>query len=100
MKRLPKTLNVYGQKIPVKPVKGLSEQGVAGVFRYIENDILIDSKLNIKDKEETLLHELGHALINRISLNQVLGQEVEEIIVDNFAKTILENFTLENKSKK
>ncbi len=100
MKRLPKTLSIHGKTIPVKLHKGLSEQNIAGVYRYVENDILIESRMNMHDKLETLLHEAGHALINRVSINQVISSDTEEIIVDNFAKMIMENFELENKLKK
>lgn len=93
MKNLPKSINVFGRKIKIdtKP-NPLIPSNIHGYYESETGTIHISS-----GGMETLLHEIFHAVIDRVSVNQTLSQEVEEIIVDTFAKQINETFDLKFK---
>jgi len=46
---------------------------------------------------QTLIHEMLHAYIKRISINQVIDSQVEEILVDTIPTMLTENFILKPK---
>lgn len=68
-----------------------------GVFHaegfYIELDVAL--KKNPEKLLHTLLHELGHALLYRLYINDGLPSEVEEAIVEGYANLLTERFSLE-----
>ena len=47
--------------------------------------IRVHPELDQENREKTLLHELGHAIIFETGLYQVLHPDIIEIIVDNFS---------------
>ena len=92
---LPKHIQIHGRKIRVKYME-LSD-GIAGLYDpkkkliYINKLILSDYKLFW----ETLIHEAGHAMHDMLSFNQAISIELEEILVDNWAKFFCENFMID-----
>lgn len=84
---------IFGHVYPVYLVEDNSD--IAGTFWG--DKITINKKLT-KNKamfKETLLHEMGHALFYRGGLKQTYGitEDLEEIIVEQFAKMFNEAFT-------
>jgi len=98
MKKLPPkfVLNVFGSRVPVKIVKDLTlNSGALGY--YFKKEIAIDAGQSSDDMCKTLIHECTHALFDRVGLNQAISREVEEIVAENFANLIFENFKVELK---
>lgn len=89
-------LNIFGKIIKVLKEKNLSRRtGSRGEFYSRHNLIVIDDKLVNDEFNQTLLHELIHAVISRVSIDQTsLEEGVEEIICDAVATAIIENFKI------
>ncbi len=88
-----KTVSVFGKKIKVK--YALCEDGFAGFYVPDEHVIVLDPRSDKEARLHTLLHEMGHALFHRAGLMQSkLPLELEEVIVEQFATMLLENFKL------
>ena len=88
-----KTLMVFGKKIRVKETT--LDEATMGLYKHSQSEIQI--KKDSEDMMHTLIHELGHAICCRGSLQQAISPELEEILVDQFATVITENFNLEFK---
>lgn len=62
-----------------------------------------DKIIHIRERDplstiETLFHELGHALLNELGLNQTrLSQDVEEIIVEGYSRFLAKHFNVKFK---
>ena len=91
---------VFGAKIKLKIDKKLPHN-VAGQYDTMK-DIISLNALHESDEElmHTLIHECGHALFYRVSINQAVSFEVHEYIVNNMATMLLENFDIKFKSTK
>ena len=96
MKTFPKKfkLNIFGLTVSVETTNKLMEKGVSGLYMAQESKILVDTGQFKGDAVQTLLHEIGHSVIDRTGIRQTLSDELEEVIVDNIATAITENFTL------
>jgi Zn-dependent peptidase ImmA (M78 family) len=94
--KLPKSFNIFGLK--VKLIIGNLPANIAGTYDPDRNIISINSD-HETDKEllHTLLHETGHVLFFRVSINQSISYEVHEYIVNNYATMLLENFEIKPK---
>ena len=94
--KLPKIFNVFGLKIKLKLVE--LHPNVAGQYDYSTNIITLNS-LHEDDMEllHTMIHECGHAMFYRVSINQAVSFEVHEYIVNNMATMLLENFDIKPK---
>lgn len=97
--KIPKTLNIFGLRISVE-VSNDMPSNAAGLYEPYEAKIKIHpDHPNKQEFMHTLLHEAGHAMFYRISINQAVSKEVHEFIVDNFATMLLDNFNIEPKVK-
>lgn len=94
--KLPKFFMVFGQKIKIRV--GSLDPRVAAQFEPSSNLITLND-LNVSEAEvlHSLLHEIGHAMFYRVSINQAVSFEVHEFIVNNYATMLLENFDLKVK---
>ena len=95
--RLPKHLTVLGKRCRIKEVPELNKHGIMGQYNPVDSSIMIDKGLRGNEQLVTVLHELFHAALHHISANQAVNPDVEEIIVDNLAKVVVENFKLNKK---
>lgn len=87
---LPKTVNVFGQKIKVKELKLSPEY--AGLFNFQKLTIYINTEqLNEVERFHTFLHEFLHSVFWRLGLNQVISHEIEELLVENIARALIDN---------
>lgn len=97
--KLPKCFNVFGIKVKVK-VSDRLPPNIAGQFEPAKETITLNA-VHESDKEllHTILHEVGHAMFYRVSIQQAVSWEVHEFIVNNFATVLLENFDIKPKLK-
>ncbi len=92
------TLSVFGEEYKIKLMddsdyRKINDQfpNSIGIHRSYEKEIHInmDDKWNKTDRylQETLWHEVGHAILNSIGLYSVgFNKEHEELIVEAYAK--------------
>lgn len=100
MKTIPKKIIIFGKPHKVTVISDLNSYGtpVRGLLVLNDCHIYLDKSQPPEELLHTLLHECGHAIIQRISINQTgLPPEVEEVIVDSFATFITETFNLKLK---
>ena len=91
-----KSINVFGKTCPVK-ITSLDDNFL-GLFYYDEFRIEISDKCPKEKFDEIFIHEAVHAVFNRSSLNQcAISHDAQEIICDQVAKFITENFKLTKK---
>lgn len=91
-------LKIFGSIIRVLKKKDMSQQGLRGLYMPKEKLILVDSELLDDDFMQCLVHELVHSVIYRTGIDQAqISAGVEEIICENIATAIIENFTLKAK---
>lgn len=98
--KIPKKINIFGMmhKVTVMPNLAVYGQRVSGLFLPSSHQIFIEADQEKEEMLHTFLHECGHAILDRISVGQTgLSTELEEIIVDSFARFITENFHLRPK---
>jgi len=88
--------NVFGQEIPVYKAKLPDE--FAGAYVPAEKKIVLSDSLkeNSEDFLVTLIHELGHAMCDRLGLRNMPSHndDWEEILVDNYATMLCENLSI------
>jgi Zn-dependent peptidase ImmA (M78 family) len=97
-----KPLNVFGKAIPLKFQEGLIEsEGALAIYDYDSQTITFEARLRTDLKHlflSTLLHEMGHAIFHRAGLHQAtIPVYLEEIITEQFATVLTENFNLTRK---
>lgn len=90
----PKAVTIFGTDYKINYVKdvGGKKGAYAGLCYLQEKRIEIDQSLKGEQFLETLYHELFHCVIHETSCNTQINHSVEEIIVDNIAKFLI-NFT-------
>ncbi len=88
-------LQVFGELVEVQHVDGLKEsESFMGDYDVDLKLIRLDSNLEGDDYWKTLIHELGHAIFDRGGGRQGVDSQAEEILVDQIAVVICENFKL------
>jgi Zn-dependent peptidase ImmA (M78 family) len=88
---------VFGKNIKLYR-KNLLQHGIVGLFEGTTGRITIDSTLRGDELDHTLLHELVHALWHRLGMMQTqIPHEVQELICENVATMITENFSIKKK---
>jgi len=95
--KFPSSVQVFGAEIQIVERAGLYYEGVKvdGLFMSDKKLIMVEKALSKEEKTQTLIHELGHAVIWRCSITQSgLVPEVEEMIVDTYATMMTEIFNL------
>ena len=98
--KLPKFLNVFGQKVKLKIDDNLP-LNIAAQYDINKVQISLNSIHETDDELlHSLLHECGHALFYRVSIQQAVSFEVHEFIVNNYATMLLEHFEIKQKIKK
>lgn len=89
--------NILGMKVKVK-YADLNKENLCGKYVYDEKTIYINSTLNKELQKVTLLHEFLHAVFDRAGLTQAkITSDAQEIICDQFAKALTENFKVTKK---
>jgi len=102
-KYLPESLPIFGKDYQIKEVSPCLDDDNNEVSGTTDNGkciIEVDSKQSNSEKLHTLVHELGHAMIFRTSIQQTqIHGEVEEILVNNWATLMTEIFHLQIRRK-
>ena len=87
MKQLPKSILVEGKKYRIKQVylQDTDDLDVCGFIIGADQTILIDRRLSLPEKWETLLHEVLHILNWRLGENTVtsLSSRLFGVLVSN-----------------
>jgi len=98
--KLPKFMTVFGLKVKLK-IDDKLPLNVAAQYEPSKAVISLNT-IHENDKEllHSLLHECGHALFYRVSIQQAVSFEVHEFIVNNYATMLLENFDVKPKCLK
>lgn len=86
-----KKIDVFGKSYKIVYVD-LSEEDKDGATDNKKSLIEIDKTLTGRDLQHTLLHEMFHAVMYRLSISQALDDGAEEIIADSFATFLCEHF--------
>lgn len=94
--KLPKSIKVFGETYKIKVIKEKDPVNL-GLCDFQKKIILVHDRQSSKEIMHTLIHEVGHAVFNRIGLNQSISHDLEEVIVDSIATAISENFRLQNR---
>jgi hypothetical protein len=91
---IPKKLNIKGTeyKVILKELVESSFGTAQGCCDTHKKVITIHNGLELEQLLITLLHEVGHAIFEEVSINNAVGREAEEIIVDNFATEFIKHF--------
>lgn len=98
MKKLPKSVTVFGRKIPVHT---LSSEEIKRLYPDFTNapqglwdagsrEIIINSDFHLKDQRYTLLHEISHAVNTFNGIDLIIHPDIIEILVQSNA-TLLED---------
>lgn len=78
----------------------LEKEMICGECDFQNKLIKIDASLTGQMKDETIIHELIHAALHRLSWRQAgLMGPLEELLADQLAKVISENFKLSPRVK-
>jgi hypothetical protein len=95
-------LNVFGMQVNITRTKNLAkDQEATGKWLPTKKTIQLDSDIQGEDYYCALLHETIHAVASRLGWhNAELSHDLEEIIADNIATCIVENFDIKLKSGK
>lgn len=90
--KIKKTYNVFGRKIKVKFAQ--LDSNIAGMYYDNKGLILINEALAEKGYEDilqdTLVHEILHAMFYRVSIDQAVSWQAHEYIVNNAAVLLRE----------
>jgi hypothetical protein len=84
------TLNVFGSKYKVY-ARNLNSEGALGICDKQKKNIYLHIEYPEK-WPDTLLHELVHAIFNEAGLQQTISHEVEEIMAEQVARVLNDNF--------
>lgn len=89
-------VNILGEIWCIKfrtPIFSSSMEQACGLCDHPAKTIWVDSELDEQTKVITVLHELFHAYTRRSGIyNGMLSFDMEEIISDQFATVLAENF--------
>lgn len=85
-----RTAEVFGAKVPVFRPGDLEE--VNGFFDPNTKVIAIDSSLKGEELERTVMHEVLHALLDRLYIDSQLDEKLVEVIIENICGVVFDNF--------
>lgn len=96
--KIPDIIEIYGKTYIIQLEEDLEKIHEShGYHHEHESIIAIDKNLDTDTAMQTLLHECFHAIFKRISINQGVDSQAEEIIVDSLSKWVVENFQVKPK---
>lgn len=85
----PAYFDIFGKRIYIQYKK--LEEDMYGEYKSKEGIIEIDESLDGELLYDTLVHELIHALFDRVGIGHVVQHDVEEIICRCAAAVFIEN---------
>lgn len=91
-------LNILGRSIKLHIEKNLkTTKDARGLYFEKEGMIFLDADLKGEEFNQTLIHEMIHALISRNGACNFLNEQAEEMFCDTIATVIVDNFKLKLK---
>ena len=91
--------NVYGCDVQL-----IAKELDASIYAYYDPErkvIYVSNKIKGQLRKQTILHELLHAIWDRIGFNQMaIPIDTQELLVENISQCICENFTMTYKKCK
>lgn len=88
-------VQILGHKYKVQHIANMiSDHEKMGEADFDAQTLSIDAGLDGKDYWHTLIHEVGHVVFLRSALYHAVDDELEEIIVEQIGRAIVENFSL------
>lgn len=94
MARKKPSLNILGLEVPVRFEAGIRNEIGEPLFGYYDPDkreIVLEPSQSPESMQRTLIHEIGHAWIDRIGIRVALSSEISEIIVEGFTNLLYDN---------
>lgn len=89
-----KFITIFGQKVQIKYVD-MSECDYDGLFNGETQTIYIAKTLKGKNLQKVLVHEMIHAVLDRIGAHQLsISRDAEEIICEQLSVFLVEQFNL------
>jgi len=100
MPKIPQKIVIFGRNIAVKLVKTIQDDAdCLGLYDASTGIIYIQRDLEGDLLQETFLHEVFHAIVERVGLRQALDMDAEEMLVEMLAKAINEAFLIMPRTK-
>jgi len=96
MKKLPKSVTIFGRKIPIKNIHSKKILELYPEFTHAPHGlwdaglrhIVINSELHLQDQKYTLLHEISHVVNTFNGIELIINPEIIEILVQSNATLI------------
>lgn len=103
--KVPPSITVYGQQYKIVFKKSVDINGIQceGLCDSRNHIIYLDEALkkNPAFLREVIIHEMGHALLDRLGFHLIgFSPELEELFVQAFAVLMNENFDVKFKAKR
>lgn len=94
-----KSFNVFGVNVKVKYFDEHDDEHklLMGYCQKSPIEIYINKKLTNDEKSSTLNHELIHAIMFRIGLDQIISPETQELLCESIGNFIHENYSFKRK---
>ena len=90
---IPKHIDIYGERYKIKIVTGLSHAGECSKL----DKIITINKDTTDHMWWTYLHECLHGVFEEGRLDEVIGDDMEEVIIEQVLKFLLRHFTVKPK---
>lgn len=93
-------MDIFGAPYQFEYVKSLVHEGdeLIGFHDPENRTIYIDSDIPDTNLHNiTLLHELGHGICDRLGAHDLLSIDLEDILVDGWARYLVEKFEMKLK---
>jgi len=107
MKKLPKSVTVFGRDIPIQNLSSDKiielypdfPQAPLGLWDSSRRVIISNKDIPKIDQAKTLKHEMGHAMFTFIGLDLIIDPSLQEVLVQSIA-TLMEDVLNQARSLK
>ena len=108
MKKLPKSVTVFGRIIPIHNLSSdkikelypdFQQAAPLGLWDSSRRVIIINKDFPVIDQAYTLKHEMGHAMMTFIGLDLIIDPSLQEVLVQSMA-TLMEDVLNQARSLK
>jgi Zn-dependent peptidase ImmA (M78 family) len=90
-----KSINLFGQIVPIKTfTQDEHTQHLMGYCQKKPLEIYLNDSLPKEEEIATLNHEIVHAFLFRLGLDQVLSHEMQEILAENLSEILTKHYRL------
>jgi Zn-dependent peptidase ImmA (M78 family) len=94
-----RVMKVFGALVPVYRLENLlNAEGMYGFYDPEGKYIAVDAALEGDILEHTIIHEMMHAVFDRLHIDQQMERSFVEVVVENLSVALLENFEVEKKN--